>query len=166
MPKQIHRVNTHRDDRQVVLFTKRFAASTRTDPGGIEVVLELEDTLRPNGSQRVKVVKVRRGGGNTTLRSGQAVLSVKNTSAKWVYELKVGQRFDQLTTRSCARSTSACGGTIEAAAGWSEIIEAVGGNYFTAAERQGRGAVAGRPTRRARSATLAPVSASPPTARC
>ncbi len=33
LPKQIHRVNTHRDDGKTVLFTKRFASSTRTKGG-------------------------------------------------------------------------------------------------------------------------------------
>ncbi len=77
--KQLHRVNTHRDDGKVVLFTKRFASSTRTKPGGIEVVLQLEDIVRPNATQQTRVVEVRRGAGNTRLKSGQAVLSVKNS---------------------------------------------------------------------------------------
>ena len=129
--KQIHRVNTHRDDGKVVLFTKRFASSTRTKPGGIEVVLQLEDIVRPNATQQTRVVKVRRGGGNTKLKSGQAVLSVKNRAQKWVYELKVGQRMD-LMTSVVRKVDKRCGGTIEAASGWSGIVEAVGGNQFTA----------------------------------
>lgn len=130
MPKQIHRVNTHRNDSKVVLFTKRFATSTRTN-GGLEVVLDLEDILRPNGSQRVKVLKVRNGSGNTTLRAGQAVLSVKNPRAGWVYDLRVGQRFE-LKTTVVRKVDNDCGGTIEAAPSWSEITEAQGGNHWTA----------------------------------
>ncbi len=129
--KQIHRVNTHRDDGHVVLFTKRFASSTRTKSGGIEVVLDLEDTLRPNGSQAAKVIQVRRGAGNTRLRRGQAVLSVKNRAAKWVYDLRVGQRL-QLNTTVVRNVDNRCGGTIEPADNWSRIVEAVGGNQFTA----------------------------------
>ncbi len=129
--KQIHRVNTHRDDGKVVLFTKRFASSTRTKAGGIEVVLELEDIVRPNDTQQTKVVKVRRGGGNTKLRSGQAVLSVNNRAQKWVYKLVKGQRMD-LTTSVVRKVDERCGGTIEQAPGWSGIVEAVGGNQFTA----------------------------------
>ena len=127
--KQVHRVNTHRDDGKVVLFTQRFAASTRTRSGGREVVLKLADTLRPNGVQQVEVVRVRRDG-DTKLRTGQAVLSVNNRNAKWVYELRVGQKMD-LTTQVVRRVDNRCGGTIKAAAGWSEISEAVGGNHFT-----------------------------------
>jgi hypothetical protein len=44
-PKQIHRVNTHRDDGHVVLFTRRFASSTRTAYGGVEAVSYTHLTL-------------------------------------------------------------------------------------------------------------------------
>ena len=130
MPKQIHRVNTHRDDGNVVLFTRRFASSTRTAYGGVEVILDLEGKLRPNGTQKVKVVKVRKNGGNTQLRWGQAVLSVKNPKQKWVYELKVGDRFE-LKTEVVRKVDKPCGGVIAQAAGWSDISEAQGGNHFT-----------------------------------
>ena len=130
MPRQIHRVNTHRDDGLVVLFTKRFASSTRTAAGGVEVVLDMEGKLSPNGTQQVRVLKVRKGGGNTPLKWGQAVISVKNRTQDWVYRLKVGQRF-ALTTQVVRKVDKPCGGTIEAAPGWSKIVEAQGGNYFT-----------------------------------
>ena len=130
VPKQIHRVNTHRDDGHVVLFTRRFASSTRTAYGGVEVILDLEGKLRPNGVQNVRVVKVRKGGGNTPLRWGQAVLSVRNPTQKWVYRLRVGQRFG-LTTQVVRKVDKPCGGTVEAAPAWSGISEAQGGNHFT-----------------------------------
>lgn len=130
---RVHRVNTHRDDGLVVLFTRRFASSTRTS-GGREVVLDLQGKLEPNGTQRVKVVKVRKAG-NTTLRWGQAVLSVKNPTQKWVYRLKVGQAFD-LTTQVVRKVNKDCGGTVAAATNWSEITEAQGGNYFTLKSRK------------------------------
>ncbi|MEX1345203.1 MAG: phosphodiester glycosidase family protein [Candidatus Limnocylindrales bacterium] len=129
---RVHRVNTHRDDGLVVLFTRRFAASTRTT-GGREVVLDMEGKLEPNGTQRVRVVKVRKGG-NTTLNWGQAVLSVKNPSQKWVYGLKVGQTFE-LKTQVVRRVDKPCGGTVAAAAGWGAITEAQGGNHFTLRSR-------------------------------
>lgn len=131
MPKQIHRVNTHRDDGKVVLFTQRFASSTRTARGGREVIVALERTLAPSDTQTVRVVKVRRGGGDTTLRPGQGVISVRNPKAKWVYQLKVGQRME-LTTSVVRKVDERCGGTIEEADGWRDITEAVGGNHFTA----------------------------------
>ena len=129
-PKQVHRVNTHRDDGHVVLFTRRFASSTRTAYGGVEVILDLEGKLRPNGVQKVRVIKVRKGGGNTPLRWGQAVLSVKNPTQRWVYRLRVGDRFE-LTTQVVRKVDKPCGGTIEAAPAWSDISEAQGGNHFT-----------------------------------
>jgi hypothetical protein len=130
LPKQIHRVNTHRDDTKTVLFTKRFASSTRTR-GGLEVVLQLEDTLRATGSQTVEVLRIRRGVGNTELRSGQAVLSVDNPRAGWVHDLSLGQRFE-LVTQVVREVDHRCGGTIAPAAGWSAVAEALGGNHFTA----------------------------------
>ncbi len=128
--KQIHRVNTPRDTPQIALYTKRFASSTLTTSGGVEVVLELQEKLRPNGTQMVKVLKVRKGGGNTRLRGGQAVLSVKNPRHKWVYKLKVGQRFP-LTTQVVKRVDNDCGGTLAPADNWENISEALGGNHFT-----------------------------------
>ena len=130
-PRTIHRVNTHRDDSKVVLFTKRFASSTRTDPGGTEIVLDLAGTLRPNDSQQVRVVKVRRGGGNTELRAGQAVLSMKGPYNRWVKKIRQGQRL-QLNTTIVRKVNAACGGQIEAASGWADVVEAMGGNHFTA----------------------------------
>jgi hypothetical protein len=130
LPKQIHRVNTHRDDTKTVLFTRRFASSTHTR-GGLEVVLQLGDILRPNGRQTVQVLRIRRGAGNTALRSGQAVLSVDNPKAGWVYDLRVGQRFE-LVTQVVREVDHRCGGTIAPASGWSGVAEALGGNHFTA----------------------------------
>ena len=134
LPRQIHRVNTHRDDNHVVLFTRRFAKSTRTDPGGIEIVLDLSDTLRPSGVQEVSVVRVRRGGGNTGLKWGQAVLSVKSSKSDWVRKLKVGQRLD-LRTQVVRNIDGRCGGRIVEADGWDDIVEAVGGESFHGAQR-------------------------------
>jgi hypothetical protein len=130
LPRRIHRVNTHRDNSHVVLFTRRFASSTRTDPGGIEVVLDLSDTLRPSGVQDVTVLRVRKGGGNTRLKAGQAVLSVKSSKSDWVGKLRVGQR-SQLITQVVRNVGGRCGGTVTEAAGWEDIAEAVGGNHFT-----------------------------------
>jgi large repetitive protein len=129
--RQVHRVNTHRDDTHVVLFTRRFASSTRTDPGGVEVVLDLPHTLRPNDVQRLTVLRVRRGGGDTGLREGQAVLSVKSTKSDWVKHLRVGQRLE-LRTQVVRKVDRPCGGTIAAAPDWADIVEAIGGNHFTA----------------------------------
>jgi hypothetical protein len=130
-PRTIHRVNTHRDDPKVVLFTKSFASSTRTAKGGTEVVLDLAGTLRPSDSQQLRVIKVRRGGGNTKLKSGQAVISMKGSNNKWVRDLRAGQKL-QLNTSIVRRVNSECGGRVQAASGWGDIVEAMGGNHFTA----------------------------------
>jgi hypothetical protein len=94
--KQVHRVNTHRDDIKPVLFTSRFAQSTQTDPGGVEVILSLPDILRPNGLQEVRVQDVRSGAGNTPLGPGMAVLSVNGPNNDWV-KMRVGQAWLQTT---------------------------------------------------------------------
>jgi hypothetical protein len=133
--KQVHRVNTHRDDPRVVLFTRRFASSTQTAPGGTEVVLSLSDILRPSGVQEVQVLAVHRGEGNTALGPGMAVLSVKGTTNDWVRKLKPGQRM-RLETSVVRKADNSCGGRIELAPGWADTVEAVGGNHFTA--RDGR----------------------------
>jgi hypothetical protein len=128
--RQVHRVNTHRDDSHVVLYTRRFARRTQTAPGGIEVVLDLPRTLRPSDVQEVRVLRVRRGGGNTELKWGQAVLSVKSSKSDWVRKLRVGQRLD-LRTQIVRRVNAPCGGKIARAAGWDDIVEAMGGNHWT-----------------------------------
>lgn len=129
-PTPIHKVNMHRDDGHIVLYTKRFANSTQTRYGGVEVVLDMEGKLEPNGTQRVRVLKVRKGGGNTKLRWGKAVLSVKNPKHKWVYQLKVGQKFT-IQTQVVQKVDKPCGGTLKAATGFGDVVEAQGGNYFT-----------------------------------
>jgi hypothetical protein len=101
-PRTIHRLNTHRDDPKVVLFTRRFASSTRTASGGTEVVLDLQHKVGPSDTQEVKVLKVRRGGGNTDLRDGQAVLSMKGPNNQWVKDLRVGQRLQLLLLHSAS----------------------------------------------------------------
>lgn len=133
--KQVHRVNTHRDDNQVVLFTQRFASSTQTAAGGTEVVLALEDVLRPNGQQTVRVTDVRRGQGDTPLGPGMAVLSVGGSTNDWVRKMRVGERY-VLKTTVVRKVNSGCGGTIDPAPGWGGVVETLGGNEWTA--RDGR----------------------------
>jgi len=130
VPVRIHKVNTPRDNGQVVLFTKRFASSTQTSYGGREVIVSLEGKLRPNDSRVVRVLKVRKNGGNTPLRAGQAVISVKNRAQKWVYQLRAGQRL-RLDTRVVRSRGKPCAWALPVAPDFRAITEAQGGNYFT-----------------------------------
>ena len=57
-PRTINRVNTHRDDALVVLYTSRFGPSTGTRSGGTEVIISLPEKLAPSGSQPSKVLKI------------------------------------------------------------------------------------------------------------
>jgi hypothetical protein len=132
--RRVHRVNTHRDDHLVVLYTHRFAASTRTPDVGAEVVVDLEHPIRPSDVQVVTVRQVRRGQGNTPLEPGKAVLSARGPSFDWVGELKEGQRL-RIHSKVVRGALDRCGGTAEAN-GWGNIQEAMGGNHFTA--RDGR----------------------------
>ena len=86
------------------------------------------------------MVQVRKAG-NTKLKWGQAVLSVKNPSQKWVYNLKVGQTFDLTTQVVKPGRTSPAAARSPRPAAWSEITEAQGGNYFTLKGKQDRGAI-------------------------
>lgn len=130
VPKQIHRVNTPREDSKLVLYTSRFAASTQTMPGGLEVMLSLPDLLRPNGVQWLQVLEVRPGAGDTPLQPGMAVLSAGDPKYRWLNELQPGQQI-RLETTVVHNVDSRCGGTIVAAAGWADVQESMGGNYFT-----------------------------------
>jgi len=127
---QVHRVNTHRDDRKPVLFTSRFAASTQTAPGGLEVVISLPDILRPKHVQEVQVLEVRPGAGDTPLGPGMAVLSVQDPTNTWVGRLQPGQRM-RLKTMVVHKVDKRCGGKIEAAPGWGNTVEAIGRNNYT-----------------------------------
>jgi hypothetical protein len=128
--RRIHRVNTHRDDARTVLFTSRFASTTQTAPGGLEVILSLPDVLRPSGLQEVQVLEVRPGAGDTPLGPGMAVLSVRDPQDHWAGRLQPGQRM-LLKTTIVHRVDKRCRGTVEAAPGWGGTIEALGGNHFT-----------------------------------
>jgi hypothetical protein len=130
VPQKINRVNTHRDDGAIVLYTPRFGARTQTAAGGVEVVLDLKHRVEANGSQVLTVLKVRHGGGNTRLRPGRAVLSVRNRAHGWVYRLRPGQHLT-LNTQIGRKVDRACGGLTEPAPGWGPVVEAQGGNHYT-----------------------------------
>ncbi len=129
-PRRIERLNTHRDDGAVVLFTERFAKSTRTKRGGVEVILKLERRVLANGTQTVRVMRVLPGAGNTRIPKGMAVLSVNDSEDTWVYDLAQGQ-YLTLQTQVVRRVDKSCGGKVKAADGWERIVEAQGGNRRT-----------------------------------
>jgi hypothetical protein len=58
------------------------------------------------------------------------VLSVKNPRQKWVYKLRVGQRFP-LYSEVVQSVGKPCDGSMPPAPGFDDIVEAQGGNHFT-----------------------------------
>lgn len=129
-PRRVERLNTHRDDDAVVLYTSRFARSTRTRPGGVEVILKLEGRVLANGTQTVQVMRVLDGLGNTPIPKDMAVLSVNNPEEAWVSQLVVGS-YLTLQTQVVKKVNWACGGKVKAAAGWGDVVETQGGNRYT-----------------------------------
>jgi hypothetical protein len=124
--KRVHRVNTHREDNLVVMYTNRFASSTRTS-GGVEVIVDLDHPLAPSDIQTVRIVGVRHGG-DTPIQPGQAVISARATDT-WVGRLDEGQRLE-ITTRVVTGEGSRCGG-MQRARGWDDVQEAMGGGSWT-----------------------------------
>ena len=151
--KRIHRVNTHRDDGLVVLYTNRFASSTRTS-GGVEVVVELEHQLQPSDVQVVRIVNVRHGG-NTPL---QAARRSSRPARARPGSAGSARASASSTTRVVTAAGKRCGGT-QKARGWDDIQEAMGGGDWTARN----GNVAARVADRTASAIRARTSASPAT---
>lgn len=127
---RIHKVNTHRDTGHIVLYTRRFAPRTQTAFGGVEVILDMNGRLKANGKQVMQVLRVRRGGGNTPLRAGQAVLSVKNPKHSWVYRLRPGQKLP-IDTSIVRSNGGPCADTMPKAPAFKDVMEIQGGNWFT-----------------------------------
>lgn len=72
----IHAVNAPRKPNQLVVYTPRYGATTRTDPGGVEVYLQPEEfPLRHGMTHRAKVRAVQQGVGGGALNPGTWVLS-------------------------------------------------------------------------------------------
>lgn len=78
----IHAVNAPRRPNQLVVYTPRYGATTRTDRSGVEVYLQPEDfPLRHGVTQRATVRAVQRGAGDAALNPGTWVLSASGTAA-------------------------------------------------------------------------------------
>ena len=143
MRRAIHKVNVPRDTGQIVLYTKRYASRTRTSYGGIEVVLDLQDTLRPNDVQQVRVVNVRRGGGNTPLR-GRAgcALGQEPQAEVGLPGCKVGERFPLQTPGGREQRRALCRLDARGSRNFDDIVEVAGRQLVHASRRQDRGTVA------------------------
>ena len=139
-------------------------AAPRRPPGVRRSSSALEDVLRPNGQQTVRVTDVRRGEGNTPLAPGMAVLSVGGRTNDWVRKMHVGDRY-VLKTSVVRNVNNSCGGVIDAAPGWGDVVETLGGNEWTAGTGASRRRH-GPSIQPAPSATRARASASRPTAAC
>lgn len=114
----------------IVLYTPRFAANTKTASTGTEVVVQTADTLSASGRVTATVVEIRRNAGSTPLLPGQMVLSANGAAMKAELErLWVGH---QVFIDSMVLDAEAdrCSYTAPEAQGWSNIEQAMGGNYY------------------------------------
>jgi hypothetical protein len=83
--RTLDQVNHPRGANQLVLYTPRFGASTRTAAAGVEAYLEPESfPLKYGVTQRAKVRAVQRNGGDAALNPGTWVLSGTGTGADFL----------------------------------------------------------------------------------
>ncbi len=81
-------VNVPRKDGRIVLYSRKFARSTKTDHSGIELVVSLVDRAPRLGQPTtVRVEKIFVGQGNTKINDGRLVLSASGTGAETLREL-------------------------------------------------------------------------------
>lgn len=109
----IARINQERAAGQLIVYTPRFATSTRTDNTGSEAVLTgVALPIGPSGTYRGTVSQVRPDAGSTPIGAGEVVLSGKGSAANFVKALAPGDEVEF---------------TISISDGWQDVTEAVGG---------------------------------------
>ncbi|MFL5720321.1 MAG: phosphodiester glycosidase family protein [Chloroflexota bacterium] len=112
----IDRLNKPRQSGDLVLYTRRWGASTHTSGGGSEVVLTgAALPLRVSGTWTATVASVKPTGHDTVIPTGSLVLSALGTDAAKLATLTVG------STVTIATSITA---------GWEGTVEAIGGREW------------------------------------
>src|SRR5262245_16387620 len=87
----IDRINKPRRSGELVLYTRRWGASTRTLANGAEVVLTgAALPLRPSGTWTTTVAAIVPAGGNTAIPAGSLVLSAQGIDVPFLTALTVG----------------------------------------------------------------------------
>ncbi len=113
---KIDRVNKPRRSGDLVLYTRRWGASTHTTAGGTEVVLKAAGLpLRVSGSWTASVVSVAPKGRDTAIPAGSLVLSAKGSDAAALAGLEKGSTVTITTTIT---------------PGWEGVAEAIGGREW------------------------------------
>ena len=112
----IDRVNKPRRSGDLVLYTRRWGASTRALAGGTEVVLTgAALPLRASGTWTASVASVAPARGNTAIPAGSLVLSAQGTDAAALAGLTKGSTVMVTTTIT---------------SGWEDVVEAVSGREW------------------------------------
>lgn len=112
----IDRVNKPRRSGDLVLYTRRWGASTHTLAGGTEVVLVgAALPLRVSGTWTASVVSVAPAGSNTAIPAGSLVLSAQGTDAAALGRLTTGSTVTVTTTIT---------------SGWEDVVEAISGREW------------------------------------
>jgi hypothetical protein len=127
----VHEVNMPRVSAELVLYTPRYGPTTLTEANGTEVILSATDTLRPKGDLIATVLEVHPATGNTALQAGQMVLSARGSLESHLKSLVPGE---QLTVSSAVLhgGRTPCGPPAIEDPEWSNVTEALGGNYWDA----------------------------------
>jgi phosphodiester glycosidase/calcineurin-like phosphoesterase family protein len=116
----IDRVNKPRRSGDLILYTRRWGASTHTLAGGTEVVLTGATLpLRPSGTWTASIASILPGGRNTAIPSGSLVLSAQGSDATALAALTRGSILTITTT-----ITSGWEGVVEAVSGREWLVEA------------------------------------------
>jgi hypothetical protein len=115
----VDRVNKPRRSGDLILYTRRWGASTHTLAGGTEVVLTGATLpLRVSGTWTASVASVLPGGRNTAIPAGALVLSAQGIDATALAGLTTGASVTITST-----ITSGWGGVVEAVSGREWLVE-------------------------------------------
>lgn len=119
---------------QLLLFTNRWGPTTLTENLGTDVVLITSGTVRPTGRFEATVESVTRNVKNSTIPVGRMVLSGIGDKATILAKLAPGDEVDIVTAMHTGEDNSCA--PSDAAPAWDDVVEVMGGNYYTARNGQ------------------------------
>lgn len=126
----IRGVNRQRSTNQLIVYTNRWGPSTLTTSSGTEVIVDMAGRVEPSGRITGVVESVRQGTTDTLIPTGRMVLSGQGDKAGILDQLSAGDDIAIETAMYEANGTSCAPSAI--ASGWQNVVEVMGGNYYTA----------------------------------